>query len=143
MTEVTIRNQKGMTSVKEMPILQDGPPPGGFPAVRYARRIPNSGPGGAAVFLVSSLVIGFGFYQVGQGNIHRRAVKAEKIAARQAILPLIQAEEDARFVKELKKQLAEEKELMAHVPGWKVGENVYSSGRWMPPATGKMTVDLS
>lgn len=72
MTEVTIRNQRGMTSVKEMPILQDGPPPGGFPAVRYARRIPNSGPGGAAVFLVSSLVIGFGFYQVGQGNIHRR-----------------------------------------------------------------------
>ncbi|KAL3694308.1 hypothetical protein R1sor_007959 [Riccia sorocarpa] len=115
----------------------------GFPAVRYARRIPNSGPGGADVFLVSSLVIGFGFYQVGQGNIHRRAVRAEKIAARQAILPLIQVEEDARFVKELKKQLEEEKELMAHVPGWKVGENVYSSGRWMPPATGKLTVELS
>lgn len=72
MTEAAIRSQKGMTSVKEMPILQDGPPPGGFPAVRYARRIPNSGPGGAAVFLVSSLIIGFGFYQVGQGNIYRR-----------------------------------------------------------------------
>ena len=159
MTETTIRGQKGMTSVKEMPVLQDGPPPGGFPAVRYARRIANSGPSGVTVLLVSSVVIGWGMYQVGQGNIYRRCaflscdddagsvegrcallepesanelkcifsgsygvvtagisllrtcalnhilccpycrgLKAEKLAARQAILPLIQAEEDARFV---------------------------------------------
>lgn len=129
MTEATIRGQKGMTSVKELPVLQDGPPPGGFPAVRYARRIVNTGPSGATVLLVSSAIIGWGMYQVGQGNIHRRfawrrisfefarvanvgsprsfalisfffldrGLKAEKIAARQAILPLIQAEEDARF----------------------------------------------
>ncbi|CAM6107027.1 unnamed protein product [Calypogeia fissa] len=143
MTEVTIRNQKGMTSVKEMPVLQDGPPKGGFPAVRYARRIPNSGPGGVAVFLVSSFVIGFGFYQVGQGNLYRRFLKEEKHAAREAILPLIQAEEDANFVKARRAQLEEEKELMAHVPGWKVGENVYNSGRWVPPSNGKLMVDLS
>lgn len=30
---------------------------------------------------------------------HCRGLKAEKIAARQAILPLIQAEEDARLVR--------------------------------------------
>jgi len=72
MTETTIRGHKGMTSVKEMPVLQDGPPPGGFPAVRYGRRIANSGPSGAAVLLVSSAVIGWGMYQVGQGNIYRR-----------------------------------------------------------------------
>lgn len=72
MTEATIRGQKGMTSVKELPVLQDGPPPGGFPAVRYARRIVNTGPSGATVLLVSSAIIGWGMYQVGQGNIHRR-----------------------------------------------------------------------
>lgn len=143
MTESTIRNQKGMASVKDMPILQDGPPSGGFPAIRYARRIPNSGPAGVAVFLVSSAVIAFGFYQVGQGNIHRRALKEEKITARQAILPVIQAEADSRFVTARKAQLEEEERLMAHVPGWKTGENVYNSGRWMPPSNGKMMVDLS
>ena len=72
MTEASIRGQKGMASVKDMPVLQDGPPPGGFPAVRYARRIANSGPSGLTVLLVSSVVIGWGMYQVGQGNIHRR-----------------------------------------------------------------------
>ena len=74
MTETTIRGQKGMTSVKEMPVLQDGPPPGGFPAVRYARRIVNTGPSGATVLLVSSVIIGWGMYQVGQGNIYRRCI---------------------------------------------------------------------
>lgn len=141
MTETTIRGHKGMTSVKEMPVLQDGPPPGGFPAVRYGRRIANSGPSGAAVLLVSSAVIGWGMYQVGQGNIYRRGLKAEKIAARQAILPLIQAEEDARFVREKNKLLEEEAKVMANVPGWKVGENVYNSGRWMAPSSGKLRLD--
>eukprot|EP00246_Nothoceros_aenigmaticus_P009352 TRINITY_DN24807_c0_g1_i1.p1 TRINITY_DN24807_c0_g1~~TRINITY_DN24807_c0_g1_i1.p1 ORF type:complete len:144 (+),score=25.77 TRINITY_DN24807_c0_g1_i1:192-623(+) len=138
MTELTLRNKKGMVSVKEMPVLQDGPPPGGFPAIRYARKIPNSGPTGVTVFLVSAAVISWGLYQVGIGNRERRAYKAEKIAARQTILPLIQAEEDARYVRAMKQQLKQEAKLMANVPGWKVGENVYNSGRWMPPSTGKL-----
>ncbi|KAG0596145.1 hypothetical protein M758_UG228400 [Ceratodon purpureus] len=141
MTETTIRGQKGMSSVKEMPVLQDGPPPGGFPAVRYARRIVNSGPSGATVLLVSSVIIGWGMYQVGQGNIFRRGFKAEKLAARQAIVPFLQAEEDARFVREKNKLLEEEAKVMAHVPGWKVGENVYNSGRWMAPSSGKLGMD--
>lgn len=37
-------------SVKDMPIVQDGPPPGGFPAVRYARRVPSTGPSGFTLF---------------------------------------------------------------------------------------------
>ncbi|CAJ1967907.1 unnamed protein product [Sphenostylis stenocarpa] len=44
MTEATIRNKPGMASVKDMPVLQDGPPPGWFAPVRFARRIPNKGP---------------------------------------------------------------------------------------------------
>eukprot|EP01018_Ginkgo_biloba_P030194 Gb_04416 [translate_table: standard] len=71
-----------------------------------------------------------------------RYLKQEKYAARKAILPLIQAEEDERFVKEWKKALDEEAEIMKNVPGWKVGENVYNSGRWMPPATGQLRPDV-
>eukprot|EP00897_Mesotaenium_endlicherianum_P001550 jgi/Mesen1/1422/ME001303S00477 len=138
MTEASIRGKKGMVSVKDMPVLQDGPPPGGFPAVRYARRIPNTGPSGIALALTAAGVIAFGFYQVGQGNHKRRALKKEKLDARVTILPFIQAEEDFRYVSERRKALEEEKQIMKGVPNWEVGANVYNSGRWMPPADGKL-----
>lgn len=47
-----------------------------------------------------------------------------------------------RFVKEWNKYLEYEAEVMKDVPGWKVGENVYNSGRWMPPATGELRPDV-
>uniref|UniRef100_A0A7N0VAK9 NADH dehydrogenase [ubiquinone] 1 alpha subcomplex subunit 13 n=1 Tax=Kalanchoe fedtschenkoi TaxID=63787 RepID=A0A7N0VAK9_KALFE len=67
-------------------------------------------------------------------EMQREALKEEKekYAARRAILPMLQAEEDERFVKEWKNYLAEEARIMKDVPGWKVGESVYNSGRWMP-----------
>ncbi|XWS13534.1 hypothetical protein CRYUN_Cryun36dG0044800 [Craigia yunnanensis] len=98
MTESLIRNKPGMASVKDMPILQDGPPPGGFAPVRYARRIPNKGPSAMAIFLAAFGAFSYGMYQVGQGNKIRRALKEEKYAARRAILPMLQAEEDERYL---------------------------------------------
>uniref|UniRef100_A0A6N2M9I0 NADH dehydrogenase [ubiquinone] 1 alpha subcomplex subunit 13 n=1 Tax=Salix viminalis TaxID=40686 RepID=A0A6N2M9I0_SALVM len=169
MTEAVIRNKPGMASVKDMPILQDGPPPGGFAPVRFARRIPNKGPSAMAIFLAAFGAFSYGMYQVGKGNKIRRyaakppssllghfsncelvlksfafcrALKEEKYAARRAILPLLQAEEDERFVKEWKKYLEYEAEVMKDVPGWKVGESVYNSGRWMPPATGELRPEV-
>ncbi|KAF5950622.1 hypothetical protein HYC85_012615 [Camellia sinensis] len=49
----------------------------------------------------------------------------------------------AGFVKEWRKYLEEEARIMKDVPGWKVGESVYHSGRWMPPATGELHPDVS
>ena len=74
MTEAAIRKKPGMVSVKEMPLLQDGPPPGGFPPVRYARRIPSKGPSAAAIFLTTFGAFAWGMYQVGQGNKIRRYI---------------------------------------------------------------------
>ncbi|PKI66775.1 hypothetical protein CRG98_012781 [Punica granatum] len=71
-----------------------------------------------------------------------RALKEEKYAARRAILPTLQAEEDERFVKEWKKYLEYEADVMKDVPGWKVGESVYHSGRWVPPASGELRPDV-
>ncbi|KAF2557693.1 hypothetical protein F2Q68_00012851 [Brassica cretica] len=68
MTEAMIRKKPGMASVKDMPLLQDGPPPGGFAPVRYARRISNTGPSAMAIFLTVSGAFAWGMYQVGQGN---------------------------------------------------------------------------
>jgi hypothetical protein len=66
------------------------------------------------------------------------ALKEEKIAARTALVPVLQAEEDERFVKEWTKSLMWEEIIMKDVPGWKVGQSVYNSGKWMPPATGEL-----
>lgn len=63
MTEFLVRG-RGEASVHEMKVLQDGPPPGGFPSVRFGRRIPSGGPTGTAIFGVSALVIAYGFYKV-------------------------------------------------------------------------------
>jgi NADH dehydrogenase (ubiquinone) 1 alpha subcomplex subunit 13 len=79
-----------------MPIVQDGPPPGGFPAVRYARRIPSTGPAGFTLFAVGGVVMAYGMYVVGQSNRGRRGVAAELLEGRKNLVPFLQAEEDRR-----------------------------------------------
>ncbi|KAI3934926.1 hypothetical protein MKX01_033970 [Papaver californicum] len=106
-----------MVSVTEMPILQDGPPP--------------SGPSAVAIFLATFTAFSWGMYEVGKGNKVRRALKKEKYAARRAILPMLHAEEDEK-----------KRRIMKDVPGWKVGESVYHSKRWMPPACGELRPDV-
>ena len=110
------------------------PPPGGFPDVTIKRGVP------AARGLTGSMIWGgivgvtvVGFYLIGQGNIERREIKKERRLARAALIPLLQAEEDVRYV--MAKRAADDKEasLMSGVPGWKVGASVYNSGAWMPP----------
>lgn len=134
MTETLRRGYPGMKSVKDMPVLQDGAPPGGFPSVRFARRIPSTGPTGFTLFALGTVIMAYGFVKVGETNKHRNFLSAEKMAARRNLYPMLQAEEDRRYVENI--EIAKEKEalIMKDVPGWKVGENVYSGKRWMPPA---------
>lgn len=63
-----------MKSVKDLPIVQDGPPPGGYPSIRYARKIPDTGPTGTALFGAAILVMGYGFYRMINNNYKRRYV---------------------------------------------------------------------
>merc|ERR1739848_733831 len=99
MTEAIRRGSPGMKSIKDMPMKQDGPPPGGFPSIRYGRKIPNSGPSGVAIFGIGAIIMAYGFYKVGQTNEKRRDWKREKLRARMDIMPVLQAEEDIRFAK--------------------------------------------
>lgn len=64
-----------------------------------------------------------------------RELKQEKKEIRTAILPLLQAEEDAKFVRETKKANDWEGEVMKDVPGWIPGENVYKTRNFMPPSS--------
>jgi NADH dehydrogenase (ubiquinone) 1 alpha subcomplex subunit 13 len=113
---------------------QDGPPPGGYPSVRYARRIPSTGPTGLAFFGAYLGAMVYGFYQVGQGNARRRGLKEEKLNARAVLIPFLQAEEDRRYVASVKERQKSEDKIMAGVPGWKSGDQgaVYNT-TWLPP----------
>jgi NADH dehydrogenase (ubiquinone) 1 alpha subcomplex subunit 13 len=46
-------------------VLQDTPPPGGFPAIRIDRRLPSTGPTGVTIFAVGIAVSAYGYYKVG------------------------------------------------------------------------------
>ena len=71
---------------------------------------------------------------MGQGNHKRRALKAEKLAARVALVPLLQAEEDRRYAFSHAAAVRAEALLMAEKPGWVAGQSVYHGQRWVPPA---------
>ncbi|CAI0436671.1 unnamed protein product [Linum tenue] len=79
MTEAFIRKKPGMASVKDMPLLQDGPPPGGFAPVRYTRRIPTKGPSAVAIFLTALGAFSYGLYEVGKGNKIRRGTQRREV----------------------------------------------------------------
>lgn len=68
-------HNSGMQSIKELLTRQEAAPPGGFPAVRYARRLPNTGPTGATLFAVGTVVSLYGFYKIGVMNSLRRFVR--------------------------------------------------------------------
>ncbi|KAI3979980.1 hypothetical protein MKX01_042634 [Papaver californicum] len=57
-----------------------------------------------------------------------RVLKEEKYAARRAILPTLQAEDDERFVSEWKKYLEEEARIMKDVPA---GNTILVSGKML------------
>ena len=81
------------------PPLQDMPRPGGFPDIQIARNVPKRGPSGTVLFLGVATMMTYGFYKVISGNqIHRR-LENEKMSARIALVPFLQAEEDRREIR--------------------------------------------
>ncbi|KAJ4936485.1 hypothetical protein JOQ06_001077 [Pogonophryne albipinna] len=62
-------------------------------------------------------------------------LQIEEMEARIALMPLMQAETDRRTLRMLRENLEEEAILMKDVPGWKVGETVYHTDRWIIPLT--------
>lgn len=59
-----------LQSVKDMPVVQDGPPPGGFPSIRWGRRIPSTGPTGFTLFALGTVVMAYGFVKVSFRSAH-------------------------------------------------------------------------
>lgn len=115
--------------------VQDMAPSGGYAPIDIRRNVPKSVNARSAtgLFLGGAAVMAWGFYRVGTFNVHRRKLKAEVKEVRLAIMPLLQAEEDARYVEAKKKYGKWEKEVMEDVPGWDADLNVYKTRSFMQP----------
>ena len=62
-----------MSSRQGIPLVQDSPPPGGYPPVKPIRRLwRTSGLGGFTAFVVTGAVLMLGFFKVTKFNLKRR-----------------------------------------------------------------------
>ncbi|KAK1790827.1 hypothetical protein P4O66_014679 [Electrophorus voltai] len=114
-------------------VKQDMPPPGGYGPIDYKRNLPKRGLSGYSMFGIGIGVMVFGYWKIIKWNRERRRLYIEELEARIAMLPLLQAEHDRRTLCMLRENLEEEAIIMKDVPGWKVGESVFHTDRWVTP----------
>uniref|UniRef100_A0A4W3HKM5 NADH dehydrogenase [ubiquinone] 1 alpha subcomplex subunit 13 n=1 Tax=Callorhinchus milii TaxID=7868 RepID=A0A4W3HKM5_CALMI len=114
-------------------VKQDMPPPGGYASFDYKRNIPKRGLSGGMEQRASVRQI---------DKFHRwrkqRRLLIEELESRIGLLPLLQAEQDRRLLRLMRENLEEEAKIMKDVPGWKVGEGVYHTKRWVEPLTDEL-----
>ncbi|KAM9844492.1 NADH dehydrogenase [ubiquinone] 1 alpha subcomplex subunit 13 [Aulostomus maculatus] len=119
-------------------VKQDMPPPGGYAAFDYKRNLPKRGLSGYSMFGIGIGVMIFGYWRIFKWNRERRRLEIEELEARLALMPLLQAEKDRRVLRLLRENLEEEAILMKDVPGWKVGESVFHTDRWVTPLSDEL-----
>ncbi|XP_030606836.1 NADH dehydrogenase [ubiquinone] 1 alpha subcomplex subunit 13 [Archocentrus centrarchus] len=114
-------------------VKQDMPPPGGYAPFDYKRNLPKRGLSGYSMFGIGIGIMVFGYWRLFKWNRERRRLQIEELEARIALMPLLQAEHDRRTLRMLRENLEEEAVIMKDVPGWKVGESVFHTDRWVTP----------
>ncbi|TFK06376.1 retinal-specific ATP-binding cassette transporter [Platysternon megacephalum] len=119
-------------------VKQDMPPPGGYGPIDYKRHLPRRGLSGYSLFAIGIGSMLMGYYKLVKWNRERRRLLIEDLETRIALFPLLQAESDRRTLRLLRENLEEEAKIMKDVPGWKVGESVFHSDRWIPPSTDEL-----
>ncbi|XP_068127374.1 NADH dehydrogenase [ubiquinone] 1 alpha subcomplex subunit 13 [Hyperolius riggenbachi] len=119
-------------------VKQDMPPPGGYGPIDYKRNLPRRGFSGYTLFALGIGTMAYGFWSLCWWNRERRRLWIEDLESRIALMPLIQAEDDRRVLRILRKNLEQEAIIMKDVPGWKVGENVFHNDRWATPTLNEL-----
>ncbi|CAN9502875.1 unnamed protein product [Ophioblennius macclurei] len=114
-------------------VKQDMAPPGGYKPFDYRRNLPKRGLSGYSMFGIGIGIMVFGYWRLFKWNRERRRLQIEELEARIALMPLLQAEQDRRTLRMLRENLEEEAVIMKDVPGWKVGESVFHTDRWVTP----------
>ncbi|KRT78352.1 hypothetical protein AMK59_6522 [Oryctes borbonicus] len=107
--------------MSELVRRQDMPPPGGYKSINY-KRIPArtffNGWTMIGGYLTMTAVAGYIYYLTYKKVQHD---EIEDRSALFAIRPLLLAERDREYLKQLGRNREEERKLMENVEGWKVG----------------------
>ena len=112
--------------------VQDVPPAGGFPMVKYKRNLPKGGASSVVTLGGAVVLFCFGMYKVIEANKLRREWRREQRDVRLAIMPFLQAEADVQRDFLRAKLLEKEADLMKDVPDWEVGASVYKTRHMKP-----------
>ncbi|XP_051625213.1 NADH dehydrogenase [ubiquinone] 1 alpha subcomplex subunit 13 isoform X2 [Manacus candei] len=95
-------------------VKQDMAPPGGYGPIDYKRHLPRRGLSGYSLFAIGVGSLLLGYYTIIKWNRERRTLRL------------------------LRQNLDEEAKIMRDVPGWKVGESVFHTDRWVPPTVDEL-----
>ncbi|XP_045775843.1 NADH dehydrogenase [ubiquinone] 1 alpha subcomplex subunit 13 [Maniola jurtina] len=115
---------------------QDLPPPGGYKPIPYLRLPAKQYFSGYSVFgiYIGVTAVAAYLYNITAKRIQKNEI--EMRSAKMAIYPMLLAERDREYLKQLRRNRDAEAELMRDVPGWEVGtyygERVY---KLVPPDT--------
>jgi len=110
-----------MASAGSVPYKQDLPPKGGYAPINY-KRIPARSVLNAPLIyggLFASMAYGVYQYKRGMRQVFKEEVEMK--SASLAITPLMLAERDREFMKQLRRNRDAEEKLMKDVEGWEVG----------------------
>uniref|UniRef100_A0A2R5LGJ7 NADH dehydrogenase [ubiquinone] 1 alpha subcomplex subunit 13 n=1 Tax=Ornithodoros turicata TaxID=34597 RepID=A0A2R5LGJ7_9ACAR len=100
---------------------QDMPPAGGYAEFNYKRVPAKVWGSGYKLLGAYAAVTAFSFYMYFRSYRRVYLQRVEDSDGRIAVQPIVLAERDRAFLKQLKKNFEAEKELMKDVPGWEVG----------------------
>uniref|UniRef100_A0A6M2DHD6 NADH dehydrogenase [ubiquinone] 1 alpha subcomplex subunit 13 n=1 Tax=Xenopsylla cheopis TaxID=163159 RepID=A0A6M2DHD6_XENCH len=101
---------------------QDLPPEGGYKPINFKRVPAKTFFSGYTCFGILFAVTGVGAYLYTLNWRMLRRQKIEMRSARIALHPLLLAERDREYLKQLRRNRDEEAKLMANVKGWEVGK---------------------
>ncbi|XP_014783169.1 NADH dehydrogenase [ubiquinone] 1 alpha subcomplex subunit 13 [Octopus bimaculoides] len=100
---------------------QDLPPQGGYGSIKWMKEVAKRGPSGFFKFS-TFIALSLAGYTVWTFQAkHWKRYRLEMQDARNAVEPLFLAEVDRMYLRRLRDNRQEEKELMKDVPNWKVG----------------------
>lgn len=122
------------------PPVQDMPPAGGYKAFNY-KRVQMKPILSAKMLFAGYVAVSAGAYYI--FRLTDKKIGREEIEMRSCqnvMMPIVIAERDREYLKQIRRNRDEEAKLMANVPGWKVGtwfgEPVYKTlqpGEWVDP----------
>lgn len=125
----------------QVPPVQDLPPQGGYNPINF-KRVPLKPILNAKLLFGGYIGISaaaFYMYYLTDKKIVREEI--EMRSCRNVMIPILIAERDREYLKQIRRNRDEEAKLMANVPGWKVGtwygEPIYKTipkDSWVDPS---------